>query len=75
MNHELLLHKYIKYVYGCEGTDFIEYGPRNSGIEVPFTEAEWAELKRLSHDDPRWVFDGHGTKIGFEGYEPTKEDK
>ena len=51
MDYRLLLKKYIDYVFECEGTNFIEYGPNNYRDGVRFSEEEWAELKRLDAEE------------------------
>ena len=42
-----LLIKYIHYVDGCEGTDFLDYTKSES-----FTDQEWNELQALKPNYP-----------------------
>lgn len=46
---EVLLAKYIKWVEGCEGVNFITSGTFYHPEDV-FTKVEWDELKRLANE-------------------------
>jgi hypothetical protein len=50
VDYRALLVRYIQHVRECEGTDYtdIRASPSHS-----LTDAEWAELQRLSGEEPR----------------------
>ena len=60
INHEDLLHRYLRHVIGVEGCDFLDalsehepgvFGPdafAGSAPDLTFTTAEMAEMKRLA---------------------------
>jgi len=48
MNYKELLRKYIRYIYECEGTDFLDVLEKSDFINITFTEDEWDELLKLA---------------------------
>jgi hypothetical protein len=63
IDYRELLRKYISYVEGEEGSDFIDDIRTTDGRSM-FTPEEWAELKKLSEDRAslkNWTFHQDGT--------------
>jgi hypothetical protein len=49
VDYKELLHKYVRYVYDSEGSDYIEFGSMSHyATDVEFTEEEWGELEKAS---------------------------
>lgn len=47
MDYKELLKKYIEYVGGCEGINFIDELDQRHISDVKFTDEEWKELNNL----------------------------
>jgi len=46
--YPVLLEKYVKYIMGCEGSDFIHIHNERHMSYVEFTDKEWDVLKEIS---------------------------